>query len=86
MTSRTGWAARLAMTGLAAGVVGTSTLLAASPAHADRAQECRALIADAQIAFNLYDWYGIALGYDSRQAKAYLGQSQDAAEFWLENC
>jgi hypothetical protein len=86
MTTRTGWGARLAAMGLAAATIAAGTLLTATPAHADRARDCQVLMARAQIAHNLYDWYGIALGYDSRQAQGYLRQATNAADFWMEAC
>jgi hypothetical protein len=78
---------RLAATGLAAAAtIAAGSLLIASPAHADRARDCELLVASATVDFYLYQWYGIALGFDSRQAKAHLGSSIDAMDFWVEAC
>jgi hypothetical protein len=86
MTTKTRWGARLAAVGVATTAIAAGTLLTAAPAHADRARDCQVLMAKAEIAHNLYEWYGIALGYDSRQAQAYLGQAIDASDFWMEAC
>jgi hypothetical protein len=86
MTSRTRWGARLTATGLAAAAIAAGTLLSASPAHADRAQDCRVLAAKSRIDYNLYDWYGIALGYSSREAQSHLQASIDAMDFYGVNC
>jgi hypothetical protein len=77
---------RLAAAAVAVAAVAAGTLLTAGPAHADRARDCQQLVAKAKIDFYLYDWYGIALGYSSREAQAHLGSSIDAMDFYLEAC
>ena len=79
MTAKTRWSARLTVTALAAG-----TLTIAAPAHADRA--CDALMDEAQRQFYLYEWYGIALGYNSTEARSHLKESAYNADFWMVNC
>ena len=86
MTSKTRWGARLALTGMAAAAIAASTLVTAAPAHADRAQDCAALVTSSKIDFYLYQWYGVFYGYDSRQAQGYLGSSMDAIDFYAINC
>jgi hypothetical protein len=86
VTTKTSWGTRLTATGLAAAAIACGTLLTATPAHADRVQDCRALEATIKIHYNLYDWYGIALGYDSWEAQGHLQSSSDAADFYGINC
>jgi hypothetical protein len=86
MTMKTSWGTRVVAMGLAAAAIAGGTLLTATPAHADRAQDCRALEATIKIHYNLYDWYGIALGYDSWEAQGHLQSSIDAADFYGVNC
>lgn len=86
MTAKTRWSARLTTTAVAAAAIATGTLVTAAPAHADRAQDCQALLTTVQVDFYLYQWYGVFYGYDSRQAQGHLSTSMDAADFWTVNC
>ena len=84
MTARTRWSARLTVTALATAAIAAGTLVTAAPAQAKPG--CAELMDKANVQFHLYEWYGIALGYDSKRAQAHLKTSGQMADFWMENC
>ena len=86
MTAKTRWSARLTIAVVATATITAGTLVTAAPAHADRAQDCEALLNRGLVEYRLYEWYGVFLGYDSKQAQGHLKAASDGADFWMVNC
>jgi hypothetical protein len=86
MTAKTRWTARLTATALTVAAIAIGSLGAATPAHANRAQDCQALLDSGQVDFRMYEWYRVFYGADSWEARGHLKASIDAADNWLLSC
>ena len=64
----------------AASLLGGS-LLAASPAHAARVDDCRQLLVVAEWNYNMYEWSSTFYGPKSPEAKGYLKRNRDAKAY-----